>query len=829
MLPRSVRGRLWTALGLLSLAIACISVLTWVALQRVDNRLQDLHQQSLSQVARAIDLSKRSSDLATSAPYLLNQRSNFLVQQEGSALLEVLESVRDEWPETSTSDDDRETLITLTHSMETGVRDLIAASQALDQVQTLVRARIADLSTLREEVTLRIEDQTASTGERLTWWTLQSMNADALNAAYAGNLIGVGEEQRHYQRQGQLVRAAKKTDEQSQYLDSLDALVYGDAGIFELRKTELGLGLDAQNALFRIRRDANDVNELALNFAKRAEGLLSEERSSSSNTIQFTRAFVATVSLAALGLALLAALYVSRYVAYNVGRVSEAMVRLANGDRSSVLPRRLAGDDEIADLFRSFRSFRANALRLDRSNRLLDRRNALFEKVFANITDGLAITDHTGKLTASNPAFGRIFCVNRIKGSLVDWIYQSDFGASAKQADLSVRHRGHMLLTSTDGQILEVRASRLPEEGRVWLISDVTEQRQMADRVEQIDRIELLGRLAGDTAHDFSNILATIRTHAHLLETQVQDSHDNLLAIENALDYGTSLTERLLAFARKQPLSPEIVDLNALVEGMVDLVEISLKPGVRLQVVPSEVPLHVRADPGQLESAVFNLVLNANNAIAETGEICISLTEQDDGYAEVAVTDTGSGMTDDIKRKAIQPFFTTRAGLGGTGLGLSIVYGFINQSGGKLEIDSQVSTGTRVTLTMPIAIEQGNAAPPVARKSALLVDDCETDRAVTMKVLETLGYDARSCCAAEEAIEALQTCRFELVVSDFDLGGALNGLDVLAHARGLAPEAGRILISGKSFLRGLKSEDAVFVEKPVTDASLSNAVGTNQV
>ena len=828
MLPRSVRGRLWTALGLLCLAIVCVGILMWVALQRVDDRLQELHQQSLSQVARAIDLSKRSSDLATSAPYLLNQRSNFLIEQEGAALLNVLKSVRDEWPETSTTDNDRKALIALTHSMETGVRDLITASQALDQVQTQVRARIADLSTLREDVTLRIEDQSAATSERLTWWTLQSMNADALNAAYATNLIGVGEEQRHYQRQSQLVSAADRTEDQSQYLASLDALVYGDAGIFELRKTELGLGLHAQNALFRIRRDANGVNELALNFAKRAEGLLTQERSSSSNTIQFTRAFVAIVSLAALCLALLSALYVSRYVAYNVGRVSEAMVRLANGDRSSVLPRRLAGDDEIADLFRSFRSFRANALRLDRSNRLLDRRNALFEKVFANITDGLAITDHTGKLTASNPAFGRILSVGRINGSLVDWIYASSFGVSAKQADLSVRHRGHMLLTSGDGQFLEVRVSRLPDEGRVWLISDVTEQRQMADRVEQIDRIELLGKLAGDTAHDFSNILATIRTHTHLLEKQVPENPDNLSAIENALEYGASLTERLLAFARKQPLSPEIVDLNALVEGMVELVEISLKPGVQLHVIPTKTPLRVRADPGQLESALFNLVLNANNAIGQSGEIRISLAEQEDGYAEVAVTDTGSGMTDDVQRKAIQPFFTTRAGLGGTGLGLSIVYGFINQSGGKLEIDSQIGTGTKVTLTMPLATDQENAEPPGVRKTALLVDDCETDRAVTTRVLEALGYDAHSCAAAEDAIEALQTGTFDLVVSDFDLGGALHGLDVLERARGLAPEAGRILISGKSSLRGILTEDSVFVEKPVTDASLSLAAGINR-
>ena len=828
MLPRSVRGRLWTALGLLSLAILCISALTWIALLRVDDRLQDLHQQSLSQVAQAIDLSKRSSDLATSAPYLLNQRSNFLIQQEGATLLDVLARVRDEWPMSNTSDGDRTALFDLTNEMENGIRDLIAASQSLDQVQTLVRARASGLSKLREEVTLRIEDQSTSTTERLTWWTLQSMNADALNAAYAGNLIGVGEERRHYQRQGQLVRRADKTTEQARYLTSLDALVYGDSGIFELRKRELGLTLEAQNALFRIRRDANGVNELAANFAKRAEAALTEERSSSSNTIQFTRAFVAIVSVAALGLALAAALYVSRYVAYNVGRVSEAMVRLANGDRSSVLPRRLGGDDEISDLFRSFRSFRANALRLDRSNRLLDQRNALFEKVFANITDGLAITDPTGKLTASNPAFERILDVKNMKGSFVDWLYHSAFGSAAKAAQLSIAHRGHLVLTSEDGQVLEIRASRLPDDGRVWLISDVTEQRQVAERVEQIDRIELLGKLAGDTAHDFANVLATIRTHAHLLQGEKPEETDNLSAIENAVDYGASLTDRLLAFARKQPLSPEVFDLNTLVEGMVELVEIGLKPNVKLEVIPARKPLSVRADPGQLESAVFNLVLNANNAIDDQGVIRISLSDSRDNYAEITVSDTGSGMPADVQTKAIQPFFTTRAGAGGTGLGLSIVYGFINQSGGELDIKSQEGTGTAVTVSLPLVSDMEPAEHTNPSRRALLVDDNAADRQATERVLESLGFQARTCTSAAEAMRTLNEDHFELVVSDFDLGGSRDGLDILTSAEALLPQAQRILISGKSSVGNVPNRNVVFVEKPVTAASLTEALQSDR-
>ncbi len=827
LVPRSVRGRLWTALGLLALAIVCISTLTWIALQRVDARLQELHQQSLGQVAQAIDLSKRSSDLATSAPYLLNQRSNFLIQQEGQKLLDVLTRVREEWPTSGTADADRALLTSLTFEMESGIVDLVKASQSLDQVQAVVRARVAELSTLREDVTLRVEDESTQAQERLTWWTLHSMNADALNAAYADNLIGVGEEQRHYQRKAQLAIAGPMTNAQTTYLNRVNGLVQGDTGVFELRRQELGLTLDAQNALFRIRRDANHINELATDFAKRAEAVLTEERSSSSNTIQFTRASVAAISLAALCLALVAALYVSRYVAFNVGRVSEAMVRLANGDRSSVLPRRLGGDDEIGDLFRSFRSFRANALRLDRSNRQLDQRNALFEKVFANITDGIAITDSTGKLTASNPAFERILGVGNLRGSFVDWLYQSAFGSCAKDAGLSVQHRGHLVLKSAKGDVLEIRASRLPDEGRVWLISDVTEQHRVAERVAQIDRIELLGKLAGDTAHDFANILSTIRTHAHLLH-DAQSETTNVSAIENAVDYGAALTDRLLAFARKQPLSPEVFDLNTLIEGMVELVEIGLKPNVQLEVVPADAPLHVRADPGQLESAIFNLVLNSNNAIEDAGTIQITLSKTDDGHAEIVVSDTGSGMPKSVQSKAIQPFFTTRAGDGGTGLGLSIVYGFINQSGGKLDIDSQVGKGTTVTVSLPRAEDPAGATIQSFAGRALVVDDNDNDRRVTAQALTDLGYRAKTYATAEDALQAAESDDFALIVSDFDLGGAQDGLDVLTATKKHAPLARHILISGKSSLRDLQASDVLFVEKPVSAACLSAVLNADK-
>lgn len=809
------------ALVTLSLALLCISALSWITLQRVDDRLQDFHRQSLTQVAQAIDLSKRTSDLATSAPYLLNQGSNFLIEQEGEKLVGILERVRDEWPEADASDSNRDEIFPVTREMESGILDLVEASRSLDQIQAQIRARVAKLSALRETSIRAIDSPSTDDAGRLAWWTLQSMTADALNAAYADNLIGVGEEQRHYQRQDERVLRAALLPAQLALLEALEQQVAGPAGVFELRRVELGHVLEAQNALFRIRRDANRVNELAVAYARAAETFLTAERNASSSTLQLTRISLAGISLFGLTCALMAALFVSRYVAFNIARVSEAMVRLANGDRDSALPRRLGGDDEIGDLFRSFRSFRANTLRMDRSHRQLNQRNALFEKVFANISDGIAITDATGRLTASNPAFSQILGLSDhhpAMGNFVDWLAQSRFADAAQARNLGSAHRGTIEIASDDGQILEMRASRLPDDGRVWLMSDVTEQRSIEARIDQIDRIETLGKLAGDTAHDFGNVLSTIRTHAHLMQREDGGS-DHVSAIENAVEFGASLTDRLLAFARKQPLIPEVLDLNILVEGMIELVEIGLKPGVSITVRSTGQPLNVLADPGQLESAILNLVLNANNAIADVGSIDICLTHDARGNASIIVTDTGVGMPDQIRQKAIEPFFTTRSAEGGTGLGLSIVHGFINQTGGTLDIDSCEGRGTTVSITLPLA-KAGHGAAQT--RHALLVDDNPKDRGATKAALLAFGYNTTDCGTLKEAFAALDAQRFDLILSDFDLGPEDNGIDFLTSVAHTRPAVRRVLISAKAVPIAALPDGLQFFEKPVSPDALAS-------
>ena len=827
---RTVQGRLWAALTLLAFAVLSASAVTWFALQRVDARLQDLHQETLSQVAQALDLSKRSSDLATSAPYLLNQRSNFMIEQEGAKLITVLDRVRQDWPQTrfGANRDGDTSVSTILDSMADGVTDLVDASTSLDIIQAAIRAQTAKLGTLRNQAARAIVSENIEDRTRLIWWSLQSMSADALNAAYAGNLIGVGEEQRHYLQQRQALQSQTLMAVQARYLAALEDIVWNNSGLFESRRQELSRNLAAQNALFRIRQDANRINDIASSYAVQAEAFLASERNASSRTIRATRITVAAISLVSLTLAIAAAIYVSRYVTFNISRVSTAMVRLANGDHASALPRRLGGQDEIGDLFRSFRSFRANALRLDRSNRQLDQRNALFETVFANISDGIAIADATGRITARNPAFSKILRVGPEKlnsGGFMDWLSDSKFGASAAHSGLTDAHRGFCELTSDDGQVLEIRASKLPDDGRVWLIADMTERRKMSDRLQQIDRIETLGKVAGDTAHDFANILSTIRTHAHLLERQqIADKNGSLDAIGNAVDFGASLTDRLLAFARKQSLAPELVNLNTLIEGMADLVEISLKPDVVLDISLPEAPLHALVDPGQFESALFNLLLNANNAIEGAGTIKVALESGDHDQARILIKDDGMGMSKDVLAHAIEPFFTTREGQGGTGLGLSIVYGFIHQTGGNLSIESTVGIGTEIEVSLPLALVEDQPKAVHTRGKVLLVEDDPKTRMVVDSLLKELGFDVATSATGPEARASLHLDKFDFLLSDLDLGCDINGLDLIDIAKNLSPSTKGVLMSGKFINKQALPDHATFIEKPITSEKLIGAL-----
>ncbi len=807
LLRPDIRARLWLALALLAFSTLLIGGVAWYALDRADTRLQELHSRTLEEVARSLRLSKQSSDLATSAPFLLNLKSSYLIRKEGQILIDALVPVLEEWPSNQTSDHsdiyafDNE-ISAAVLGMNIAIADLVRAAEfyRVERDRTLaINTRLFDLE---DRFFRQMADESNNTLEQRRWLALQTMTNELVGAGHAGNLLGVGERRRRFQRLQREFAFLEATPPYAQWKTELIALSYGQAGLFEIRRRELLRQLESQNALFRIRHNAALISELAARFAANAEAFLARERSATATSISLAKVLILAAMLASIGVALLAALYVSGYVTRNIRAIADAMQRLAQGDRGTKLKLKLRDNDEIGKLHDSFRVFRANALRLDRSHRQLHQQNTLFEKIFANISDGVAITSESGQLTATNPNFEVVLQPDGTVEKTLDiaaYLARTPFAGPAVSEGLNAEFQGFTELTGADGRIVEIRCSRLPDGGGVWLFSDATERRKMESRLQRIRHIESLGKVTGEVAHDFGNILTTVSANVHLLQTGSKKTPQATLLqrIANAVEIGTSLTQRLLAFARQQALAPEVVELNELIEGLCELIDIGLKQGVVLEISLAKGPLFVRVDPGQLESAILNLCLNSNQAISAQGHIRLSVAAGPLETVHITVSDTGCGMDEAVLTRATEPFFTARADGEGTGLGLSMVYGFIKQTGGDIQISSQPGQGTEVMLTLPLyAARAGH--PRALLKRALLVEDDKEALARVATQLESIGYAVLQASSFEDGIAAINTkCRIDALITDLHLNDGHTGWALADKCLSMCSNTKIIITSGR--------------------------------
>lgn len=775
----SVRFRLLLALGLLAFAVLTVGVIAWGALSSGNNRLDRLHGETLAGVDRALTLSQQAAGLATLAPYLLTLDSPFRIAQEGqqaSALVAALHrGLPPGHPLHAELDNTRDAIADLVRdtSLRAGLRD---RTLRLNAELAATDRRFAALSA-RPNATI---------GERHEGLALQRIAAALLGAGRAENLIGVGEFQREYTRliDGLVVSV------QAQDLARLQAIATGPEGLFELRRHELARQIGALAALVRIRQGAAAVTAHAATTTADAQAVIATERDSTTTAITVAKSTLLAVVLASATLALTAALYVSGYVTANLRAISEAMIRLAAGNRQTSLPRGEGQGDEIGKLFHAFRAFRANALRLDRSHRQMAQRTALYENVMAGISDGVAILSDQGQIVAQNERLAAVLRVDPARLSRKPRLSDVITGAGWQ---LGQTHGGLASLSSPGGAHAELRESTLPDGGSVALISDATERRQMEDRLRQIQRIEALGKASGEVAHDFGNILSTISGSLHLMDSASPERQSVLRqTIASAVDLGASLTGRLLAFARRQHLEPETVDLPTLVDGIADLVGFALRDGVELVIDADTGPLPVLVDPGQLESAILNLCLNAGQAIEGAGHITLSV-RRDADQAVIEVADDGVGMPPDVLAHAMEPFFTARADGTGTGLGLAMVYGFIRQSGGDIAITSSPGQGTTVRLTLPLLTARATPLYPLGR--VLLVEDHPAHRKAASALLSPLTNHLLMAGDVATALEHL-SAPLNLIVTDLTLNGSIDGWRLAETALERCPDACAIVVSG---------------------------------
>jgi len=381
-------------------------------------------------------------------------------------------------------------------------------------------------------------------------------------------------------------------------------------------------------------------------------------------------------------------------------------------------------------------------------------------------------------------------------------------------------------------------------------LTDVTERRTLESQLVHAQKMDAIGKLTGGIAHDFNNLLAAVLGGIGLIERRADlaDEHRKILGMtRRAADQGTELVGRLLAFARRQQLQPAPVDLATLHKGVHDLLSHTLGGLVELEWKLPDYDWRAFADRSQLELALMNLVINARDAMPDGGTITTvassRLVERGNPldlapgrYVALQVADQGSGIAPEIMEKVLEPFFTTKPVGKGTGLGLSMVYGFAQQSGGTLQLESTPGAGTRATIWLPEATADEQRAEPASRAedqpqlpplTILLVDDHPEVRVTTAAVLRELGHQVVEAASGADALALFdgEGGRIDLLLSDYAMPH-LSGTDIVAAVRELRPDLPALLITGYADADdiGERPSDVAVLSKPFTVPDLVAAL-----
>jgi PAS domain S-box-containing protein len=366
-------------------------------------------------------------------------------------------------------------------------------------------------------------------------------------------------------------------------------------------------------------------------------------------------------------------------------------------------------------------------------------------------------------------------------------------------------------------------------EGRYGLVlvcgRDLTEQRQVEEALRQSQKMEAIGQLTGGIAHDFNNLLAAVMGSLELMQGKIKQGRLNeldryVVNAQAASKRAAALTHRLLAFSRRQTLTPTLTDVNRLIKSMEDLIKRTIGPALVLEVAETEALWMTPVDQNQLENALLNLCINARDAMPNGGKVTIetdncAFDEREAGerdiqagqYVSLSVTDTGVGMTRDILARAFEPFFTTKPLGSGTGLGLSMIYGFVRQSGGQVRMYSEVGRGTTVAIYLPRFVGEADSAPEAAKladaprakpgETVLVIDDEDLVRDLVLEVLNDLGYVSLQAEDGASGLKILQSnTRIDLLVTDVGLPGGMNGRQLAEAALSLRSDLKVLFITG---------------------------------
>lgn len=462
------------------------------------------------------------------------------------------------------------------------------------------------------------------------------------------------------------------------------------------------------------------------------------------------------------------------------------------------------------------------------------------DRIWRISQDILVVASAKGYLLSWNPAFTRILGWSEQEilpmpfSELVHPEQAQELAdVMAKLASGQPVNRFRMRSRHKNGTYRWISWTLTPEEERLYVVGrDVTTDLEQAeilrnteDALRQAQKMEAIGQLTGGIAHDFNNLLAGIVGNLQLIrlrrnQDQAADISRYIDSAESIVKRAAALTHRLLAFSRRQTLDPKPTNVSKLVLSMVELIQRTVGPAIHVHTIVADSIWNTLCDPNQLENALLNLSINARDAMPEGGKLLIKTSNSvfdasgsiprgaaPGEYVTISITDTGSGMSAEVAKRAFEPFFTTKPASQGTGLGLSMIFGFVKQSRGHIELHSVLGEGTTVKLHLPVyagSIAQDDTEPSSiiaphspARSTILLVDDEVALRSLLTELLEELDYRVIQAQDGPKALDILQSAEtIDLLVSDVGLPGTMNGRQLADAARSHRPDLPVIFITG---------------------------------
>ncbi|WP_338469001.1 ATP-binding protein [Sphingomonas sp. gentR] len=463
----------------------------------------------------------------------------------------------------------------------------------------------------------------------------------------------------------------------------------------------------------------------------------------------------------------------------------------------------------------------------------VEERTAERDRVWQLTNDLMATARLDGYLIQVNPAWTRLLGWTEEQLLTRPFVEFVDAADHAETASVVARLAAGEIVTgfvdhvlASDGSARTIMWTAVPDAGSdlFYIIGrDLTEQHRTEEALRQAQKMEAVGQLTGGLAHDFNNLLTGMMGNLELLQHRVargrlEDLDRFILAAQGAGRRAASLTQRLLAFSRRQTLDPRPTDVNRLINGLEDMLRRTMGPETSLEVVGAGGLWPACIDAGQLENALLNLCINARDAMPEGGRLTIETANKwlDDRsgrerdlppgqYLSICVTDTGSGMDQHTIDRAFEPFFTTKPLGHGTGLGLSMIYGFARQSGGQVRIYSELGMGTTVCIYLPRYVgdteddveEMVAALPDRGSGTILIVDDEATIRHLVDEVLDEVGYTVIGAADGAAGLKVLQSgARIDLLITDVGLPNGMNGRQVADAGRSLRPGLKVLFITG---------------------------------